>query len=282
MPLFKRDIITLTKQWNEACVHRSMLYSLSLRYEADKHSVLRKDILEVIETYNSSIETYERLLDGLKPQHSTMSKSNSFPVKDIFSSPIRPGSKIKVLFLTASPTDQVRNYVEQELKAIQEQVDHNRSRFDLVPFGAIRPKDFLRRLLDENPYLLHFSGHGVDTGEICLQDEHDKTLVVPTEILANLFREMSKQIKCVILNACYSEKQAEAIAQHIAYVVGMHEAMGSEAARLFTQGFYQALTLGMEEDIDVEKAFRFGCLHIGMNAVAGGDIPVLYVNGQKR
>ena len=48
----------------------------------------------------------------------------------------------------------------------------------------------------------------------------------------------------MVLNACYSETQARAIAEHIDAVVGMTTAVGDQAAINFAAAFYQALGFG--------------------------------------
>ena len=45
------------------------------------------------------------------------------------------------------------------------------------------------------------------------------------------------KIECVVLNACYSEVQADAIALHVPYLIGMNQAIGDSAAREFAVGF---------------------------------------------
>lgn len=46
-----------------------------------------------------------------------------------------------------------------------------------------------------------------------------------TTALAILFVLFTEQVKCVLLNACYSKTQAKAIARHINYVIGMSQAI---------------------------------------------------------
>lgn len=48
--------------------------------------------------------------------------------------------------------------------------------------------------------------------------------------LAGLFALFAEDIRCVVLNGCYSEVQARAIAQHIPYVIGMNKAIRDKAA----------------------------------------------------
>ncbi|MDJ0633160.1 MAG: hypothetical protein QNJ34_08225 [Xenococcaceae cyanobacterium MO_188.B29] len=77
--------------------------------------------------------------------------------------------------------------------------------------------------------------------------------MVSSEALAGLFREFS-QIKCVLLNACYSEVQAQAIVKQVDYVIGMKDTIYDKAAIAFSIGFYDGLGYGR----NIEKAFNLG------------------------
>ena len=55
--------------------------------------------------------------------------------------------------------------------------------------------------------------------------------LVKSSALAGLFELFADKVECVVLNACYSEVQAVAIAHYIPYVVGMNQAVGDRAAR---------------------------------------------------
>jgi len=74
-----------------------------------------------------------------------------------------------------------------------------------------------------------------------------------------------------LLNACFSEVQANAIARHIPYVVGMRRAIGDQAAIQFAIGFYDALLAGES----VELAYRFGCNAIQMAGIVEQMTPIL-------
>ena len=63
-----------------------------------------------------------------------------------------------------------------------------------------------------------------------------------------------------MLNACYSEPQAAAIAEEIDCVVGMASDIEDAAAISFSAAFYQALGYGK----DVATAFAAGCVQIGL------------------
>jgi hypothetical protein len=75
----------------------------------------------------------------------------------------------------------------------------------------------------------------------------------------------------VVLNACYSETQAEAIHQHIDCVVGMNNPIGDRAAIEFAVGFYDALGAGRPYD----QAYHFGCSAIALESIPEAMTPVL-------
>ena len=57
-------------------------------------------------------------------------------------------------------------------------------------------------------------------------------VIVPTQTLASMFKLFAKKsVECVVLNACYSEVQANAISQYVDYVLGMNKAVGDRPVR---------------------------------------------------
>jgi hypothetical protein len=50
---------------------------------------------------------------------------------------------------------------------------------------------------------------------LVFEDEIGQEKLVDAEALAGLFDLFAEHVNCVLLNACYSEIQAKAIAQHI-------------------------------------------------------------------
>ncbi|NJQ97052.1 MAG: hypothetical protein HC784_03840, partial [Hydrococcus sp. CSU_1_8] len=79
-------------------------------------------------------------------------------------------------------------------------------------------------------------------------------------------------VSCVILNACYSEIQAKAIAEQIPFVIGMNQSIGDEAAIIFSIGFYKALGAGRS----IEDAYKFACLEIQLQGIPEHLTPVFY------
>jgi hypothetical protein len=202
----------------------------------------------------------------------------------------------KILFLAANPVNSLPLRLGEELRDIEEGLkrSQHRDKFELLTKWAARPQDLQRAILDSNPHIVHFSGHGhgsedeplssqssrdlgtmpeaaSPTEGLVLEDESGQAKLVRAEALAGLFALFTDQVKCVLLNACYSAVQAEEIVQHIPYVIGMKRAIGDAAARMFAVGFYDALGAGR----DIEFAFKSGCVAIQMAGIPEELTPVL-------
>lgn len=179
----------------------------------------------------------------------------------------------KILILAANPKNSTPLRLDQEVRDIDEGLRRakQRDRFALTQKWAVRPRDVQRAILDLNPQIVHFSGHGVDEGGLALEDETGQAKLVSTQAIAGLFELFADQIECVLLNACYSEVQAEAIAHHIPYVIGMSKDVGDTAAIEFAVGFYDALGAGKS----IEFAYKFGCSSIRMAGIPEDMVPVL-------
>jgi hypothetical protein len=100
-------------------------------------------------------------------------------------------------------------------------------------------------------------------------------LISASLTLAALFEQFANKVYCIVLNACYSEIQAQAIATHINYVIGMNQSISDRAAIAFTIGFYQAL--GAARTID--EAYKLGCIQIRLQGIPEHLTPVLIKNG---
>lgn len=179
----------------------------------------------------------------------------------------------RILVLSANPKNSTQLRLDQEVREIDDALKgaKNRDQFELKQKWAVRPKDMRRSMLEFEPNIVHFSGHGLGAGGLALEDEVGKARMVSAEALAGMFELCADQVECVVLNACYSETQAEAIVQHIPYVIGMNEAVGDTAALEFAIGFYDALGAGRS----IERAYKEGCISIRMAGIPEHLTPVL-------
>lgn len=154
--------------------------------------------------------------------------------------------KLRVLFLAASPTDAARTTFGEELRKIGARVRaaKHRDAVELLPHLAVQPGDLQMLLLQEEPHVVHFSGHGSPKGELGLQAADGTTARVSSSALVGLLRILKDNIKVVVLNACYSEVQAQEASQHIDFVVAMASGVSEEGAVELAGAFYQALAYG--------------------------------------
>jgi hypothetical protein len=183
-------------------------------------------------------------------------------------------NKVSILFLAADPTNASRLRLGEEFGEIQKKLDSStlRDRFKLeLPQLSVRSDDILKALYKSKPNIVHFSGHGTSTGALCIENEAGEIHTVEPDALAALFKHFSGQVNCVLLNACYSEIQAEAISKYIEYVIGMNQEIYDEAAIAFAKGFYLALG----EGTSIEDAYHCGCLEIQLQNILGHITPVL-------
>lgn len=179
----------------------------------------------------------------------------------------------KILILAANPkhTNQLR--LDEEVREIQEGLQRSRSRdqFEIVSRWAVRPGDLRRALLDHEPQIVHFSGHGAGAKGLALEDNAGQVKLVSGKALAGLFKLVQENVDCVLLNACYSAVQADAIHKHIGYVIGMGDTIGDRAAIEFAVGFYD----GLGADRSYEDAFEFGLSAIALEGIDETATPQL-------
>ena len=147
----------------------------------------------------------------------------------------------------------------------------HREAFDFSHVWATTPKQMHLKILKQSPQIVHFSGHGSGNGGLVLEDEETQaSALVEARTLSKIFK-LANSVECVVLNACYSEVQAKAIARHVPYTIGMNEAIADKAAQVFAIGFYEALGEGK----DIPFAFNYGCDRISLYNAPGELTPVL-------
>lgn len=190
---------------------------------------------------------------------------------------VAPASPVKrtILFLASSPGDQARLRLDVESREIDEGLrrSQRRDEFNLEKQWAVRTEDLRRALLSYEPQLVHFSGYAGHNAGLMLENEVGNAKYVPAAALAELFRLFADRgLECVVLNACYSVEQAEAIAQHIPFVIGMSEMLQDDAAIKFAIGFYDAVGAGWS----YEKAYALGRNAIALEGIPQSHVPKLH------
>jgi hypothetical protein len=184
----------------------------------------------------------------------------------------------KILILAASPKDRDPLRLGEQVRDIREglKLAKKRDQFVVLEKWAVRLRDIRRAMLEFEPHIVHFCGHG-EEGKLIVENDSGNAITVNSKALSGLFKLFSDQIECVLLNASFCEKQADAIVKHIDYVIGMNGDIQSEAAIEFAVGFYDALGAGKSYDI----AFEFGCNAVQLFEISSHHLPLLKIRTPK-
>ena len=182
--------------------------------------------------------------------------------------------KHTILFLAANPNGTDSRALDREARAMQEELQRSgfRDRFKLVTRWAAQPLDLLRELRALKPTVVHFAGRGGQDGLFLQTPSGDARAVLPAAI-AETFSAAGSSVRLVVLNACYSDTQANALLAHVDCVVGMSGAVQDDAARSFAIGFYG----GLGEHESVAAAYKQGLAAISLEGLHESDRPQIKV-----
>ncbi|MEZ4710593.1 MAG: CHAT domain-containing protein [Caldilineaceae bacterium] len=186
-----------------------------------------------------------------------------------------------VLILASNPEGSTKLQLDKEVREISSGVKWATGavKYEVKSEWAVRVSDFRKAVLAHQPEFIHFCGHGIEYQGIVLENDEGKIVIVDAETLANFFRLFSVcGLECVVLNACYSEAQAEAISEHINYVIGVKDNILDEAAITFSTAFYEAIVSGR----DILFAHDFGCNAIKLANIPQFLMPVIKRKSQEK
>lgn len=184
----------------------------------------------------------------------------------------------KILFLSANPKDQANLRLGEELRKIKDglRAATQRDDFYLESESAVKIPTITLAMQRHKPEFVHFSGHGYGEDGLVVEDDAGQTILFPTVGLDRMFKLFQKNVKCVVLNACYAVEQAKVISKHDIYVVGMNKDISDKAAIDFSVGFYQSIGEGN----DPEYAFQIALINVSAN-LRDADAPELWFSGEK-
>jgi hypothetical protein len=151
--------------------------------------------------------------------------------------------KVVILFVAANPRATDRLGLAEECAQILRELRMTIHRDDFVfeARWAVSVDDFMRALVELDPTVIHVSGHGGGSAGLILQDERGEPQPVSARALAMMIEAAARSVRVVVLNACYSTVQAEALRSKVDCVVGMAGSIGDDAARAFAVRLYGAL-----------------------------------------
>jgi formylglycine-generating enzyme required for sulfatase activity len=160
----------------------------------------------------------------------------------------------KILILASNPHNDLN--LEHEIRELKGVIEKslNREELQVEDELAVRVEDLQELFLKYRPQIVHFCCHGSGEQGLVFDSDTGREKLLRTEALASLFKLFASTVECVILNACYSETQADAIVNYINYVIGIKQEIRDDAAIAFSKGFYRALGY----NCSVEEAYEYG------------------------
>jgi CHAT domain len=159
----------------------------------------------------------------------------------------------KILLVCANPrgSDPLRTAEEDRTLRESIRLSPNRERFEIETINAATVDDFRRALLWKPFDVVHFSGHGTQTG-LVFEDSNGRLMVPHSGALAELLAR--RGVKVALLNACYSLSVGKITAMGLEYTIASTGPISDPGAIEFARGFYDALGAGT----DVPDAYAEG------------------------
>jgi SMODS-associated and fused to various effectors sensor domain/CHAT domain len=180
---------------------------------------------------------------------------------------------ITILLFSANPSSSERLRIDREFREIARalRAEEQSGAVKLMTRTAGRTEDLRDALLECEPHIVHFSGHGTAKEEIILEESEGEARRVSKQALAQLFGILKDRIRVVLLNACHSMPLAEAIAEHVEFAIGMNNALTDKAAIDFSLAFYKAIA----HEKSIRDAFELARNALDLKGSEDADVPAL-------
>lgn len=164
--------------------------------------------------------------------------------------------KVKILYLTATPSSQEALRVDAEISMVQQQIRRSnlRDRIVLDHRPAADVAALMQGMNDLRPTIVHFSGHAGTSG-LWMDDGRvvgSKGSSLPYKTLADLLDATDEPPRVVILNACKTDAASTSLVAVTDAVVTMTESISDLGAATFASQFHSAIASGQS----VGKAFK--------------------------
>ena len=180
---------------------------------------------------------------------------------------------LRILYGTATPQGDLR--VSQEIRRVKSAVAAalHRDLVDIEHAPDITADDLLNYLTTFQPHVIHFSGHAnedvlvFDDGSV----EGGQERTIPIELFMRALTAPDRRPALVVLNACQSAVNLEALLAGVPMAIGMSASVGDADAITFATRFYRAVADGQS----VESALTIARVDMEMNGLPDHDLPTL-------
>jgi TPR repeat protein len=188
-------------------------------------------------------------------------------------------SKVKVLFFAADPLSTPPNgraprlLLDENVREIRQKVRaaEYRDELEICERWAVRTDDLIQALNEVRPQVVHFSGHGGSQGLVLVGPDGRTPHRVDAEALAELFQEFRDDVRVVVLSACFSLPQAQAIKDAVGCAIGTPSKILDEAAITFDASFYRGIAFGRS----VQGAYNQAKTALKLDRFAEREFPQL-------
>lgn len=189
--------------------------------------------------------------------------------------------QLRILYATAAAGREEPLRVDQEMRRVKAAVKAATHR-DLVSIEhlpAATPTDVLDTLTAFRPHVVHFSGHANES--VLVFDEGTDTFGpnggkrIGPDLFKQLLEATDEAPVLVVLNACNSAAQLDALLGKVALAVGMTDSIGDVDAIVFAARFYSTLAEGQS----VEAALATARVEMALNGLPDHDLPTLRAKG---
>lgn len=152
--------------------------------------------------------------------------------------------RLGILIVAANPKDTLKLELKEELRRLRNRMSDNVEigNAELLVAWAARPPDLQTAVRENRPQIVHFAGHGSRDG-VWLENDEGNSQLLSKESLT-LILGASPELRLVVLNACATAWQTEALRGFVEYVVGTPALIEDSVALDFTSHFYRGLAVG--------------------------------------
>jgi len=180
---------------------------------------------------------------------------------------------LHVLYLTANPRGDLR--VEAEVNQVQQEVRGSKLRdnIDVHYRPAANLDSLIQGLNDHAPTIIHFSGHGNETGVGTDDAKSARSAgkLVSFELLAKAIAATDTPPQVIVLNSCKSAGAKKSFFPPAKAIVAMGDSIGDLAATAFAAKFYAAIAAGQS----LHSAFAQGKVAVEAVSIDEADTPEL-------
>jgi hypothetical protein len=236
----------------------------------------RMSELGIVEEWKQvSPEAGSELLQSLITQDDVLRQIVSFmggpsgaECQDLLPDPVR------LLFLGASPLGHARVRWDVEVRSLKDKLSRRAAirKIKLRVGHAATRNELVSGLLQFEPHILHFSGHG-ESGRIILETDDGRPYEVTCEGLVDLLVPFRNNLRVIVLNACYTGQEVEILRSNGFAVIAAARAIFDEMAIEFSMRFYESLSVGRS----LRDSFEVACGALSISRWPKEDRPTLLV-----